>query len=255
VTTYVYGIVRAAPGVRLPDGPAGIGDPPAPLRTLVEGDLAAVVCDAPGQVRPKRRDLLAHQAVLTAVGTAGPVLPMRFGSLAEDDDAVRAVLRDRAAHWSERLSALEGRAEYNVKAVHDTDAVVRQVLDEEPDIRAMHQAARAPGTDSHESRLQLGTAVAHAVQEREARDAVLVRETLEGAAEAVRPGPESGGWLANISFLVDEDKADAFLAAADGLARGNPHLRVTVHGPLAPYSFVEPEQEPGRAPATAAAGG
>lgn len=254
MSTYVYGILRAAPGFRLPDGTSGVGDPPAALRTLVEGDLAAVVCDAPERVRPKRRDLLAHQAVLTAVGARAPVLPMRFGSLAEDDDAVRAVLRDRADHWSERLTALEGRAEYNVKAVHDTDAVVRQVLDEEPDIRAMHEAGRAAGDGSHEARIRLGRAVAHAVQEREARDAVLVRETLERAADAVRPGPDSGAWLANVSFLVAADTADRFLAAADGLARDHPWLRVTVNGPLAPYSFVEPAPEAGRAPATATAG-
>lgn len=254
MSTYVYGILRATADFRLPDEAAGVGDPPAALRTLVEGDLAAVVCDAPERVRPKRRDLLAHQAVLTAAGAGGPVLPMRFGSLAEDDDAVRAVLRDRAAHWTERLSAVEGRAEYNVKAVHDTDAVVRQVLAEEPEIRALHEAGRAAGADSHEARLRLGEAVAHAVQEREVRDAALVRQTLERAAEAVRPGPESGGWLANVSFLVAADAADRFLAAADELARDHPWLRMTVNGPLAPYSFVEPGAEQDRAPAAAAAG-
>jgi hypothetical protein len=180
---------------------------------------------------------------------------MRFGSLAEDDDAVRAVLRDRAAHWTERLSALEGRAEYNVKAVHDTDAVVRQVLDEEPEIRALHEAGKADGTaESHEAKLRLGTAVAQAVQQREVRDAGLLRETLADMAEAVRPGPESGGWLANFSFLVADDRADRFLGAADELARRNPHLQVTVHGPLAPYSFVEPDQQGRRTPATATAG-
>jgi hypothetical protein len=254
VSTYVYGIARAD-RLDLPDGLEGIGDPPTTVRTLVRDDLAAVVGDAPDQVRPKRRDLLAHQRVLSRAAAGGPVLPMRFGSLSADDDAVLAVLDERAGHWHERLAALEGAAEYNVKAAHDGDAVLRQVLAEEPEIRALSDANRAAGGGSHEDKLRLGELVAQAVRVREERDAPLVRQALEGTAQAVRPGPDSGGWLVNVSFLVRTGDADRFMAAADALARAHPHLELTVNGPLPPYSFVEPDERDGTgSPASGTAG-
>jgi hypothetical protein len=95
VSTYVYGITAAShPG--LPEGMGGVGDPPLPVRVLREGELAALVSDAPEGLRPKRRELLAHQNVLSEIGADGCVLPMRFGSVAPDDEAVTGVLAERA---------------------------------------------------------------------------------------------------------------------------------------------------------------
>ena len=69
IGTYVYGITAA-------DHPAlpsfaeelrGVGDPPCSVRVLTAGALAAIVSDAPEKLRPKRRDLLAHQQRLQIV--------------------------------------------------------------------------------------------------------------------------------------------------------------------------------------------
>lgn len=239
MSTYVYGIT-AASHPALPEGLSGVGEPPLPVRVLRAGDLAAVVSDAPENLRPKRRDLLAHQTVLGEAGAEGCVLPMRFGSVAPDDDAVTGVLTERAEHYLERLRALENKVEYNIKASHVEEAVLHQVMADNPELRAMAEANRQAGGGSYEQKIQLGEMVAAAVKAREAEDAAEVQRVLEPLAASVEPGPESTGWLANVSFLVDRDEAARFLEAADGLRESRPHLEVRVNGPLPPYSFVEP---------------
>ncbi|MFF5650814.1 GvpL/GvpF family gas vesicle protein [Streptomyces collinus] len=67
----------------------------------------------------------------------------------------------------------------------------------------------------------------------------LLQQALEPTAEAVSVGPQSTGWLANRSFLVDRGSAEQFLNAVDGLRQEHPHLELRVHGPLPPYSFVD----------------
>jgi hypothetical protein len=239
VSTYVYGIT-ASSHPALPDGMDGVGDPPRPVRILKEGELAAVVSDAPEGLRPKRRDLLAHQNVLSEAGAAGCVLPLRFGSVAADDETVTGVLAERAEHYKERLQALDGRVEYNVKAVHNEEAVLHRVLSENPEIRGLTEANRQAGGGTYEDRLRLGEMVAAAVKARETDDAEQVRGALEPVAEAVSVGPESTGWLANVSFLVDRDRAEEFLTAVEQLRAAHAHLELRVNGPLPPYSFVEP---------------
>ncbi|MFI9645254.1 GvpL/GvpF family gas vesicle protein [Streptomyces sp. NPDC052040] len=239
MTTYVYGIA-AASHPSLPDGIGGVGDPARPVRVVTRGELAAIVSDAPEGLRPKRRDLLAHQSVLSEAAAGGSVLPMRFGSVAADDEAVAGVLTERVDHYLERLDALGGKIEYNVKASHDQDAVLHRVMAENPDIRALAEANRAAGGGSHEDRLRLGEMVAGAVQGREGQDASAVRDSLEPLAEAVSVGPDSTGWLANVSFLVDRDASASFLDAVEEVRKAHPHLDVRVNGPLPPYSFVEP---------------
>ncbi|MFC7303313.1 GvpL/GvpF family gas vesicle protein [Streptomyces monticola] len=239
MSTYIYGIAhRGHSG--LPEGMGGIGDPARTVRIVTGGDLAAIVSEAPDGLRPKRNDLLAHQNVLSEAGSGGPVLPMRFGSLAPDDKTVEAVLEERAEHYKERLAALEGKVEYNVKATHNEEAVLHRVMAENPEIRSLAEANRQAGGGSYEQRLQLGEMVVAAVQAREAEDATLLQRTLEPAADAVSAGPESTGWLANVSFLVRRDTAEQFLTAVETVRAENPHLDVRINGPLPPYSFVDP---------------
>ncbi|MYU25194.1 GvpL/GvpF family gas vesicle protein [Streptomyces sp. SID8352] len=239
MSTYVYGITAEAHPA-LPEGLVGVGDPPRAVRVLREGELAAVVSDAPEGLRPKRRELLAHQAVLSETGADGCVLPMRFGSVAPDDTAVTAVLARRAGHYRERLRALDGRVEYNVKANHVEEAVLHHVMAENPEIRARAEANRQAGGGDYEDRIRLGELVAAAVKGKEAVDGTALERALEPVAESVSRGPDSSGWLANVSFLVDRESADAFLAAVERARAALPHLEVRVNGPLPPYSFVEP---------------
>ncbi|MPY57315.1 GvpL/GvpF family gas vesicle protein [Streptomyces spongiae] len=239
MSTYVYGIAASSHSA-LPEDMGGVGDPARPVRVLKEGELAAIVSDAPEGLRPKRKDLLAHQNVLSEAGAGGAVLPMRFGSVAPDDESVTGVLAERAEHYQERLRALDGRVEYNVKASHDEEAVLHRVMAGNPEVRAATEANRQAGGGTYEERLQLGEMVAAAVQGLEAEDAAEVQHALEPAAEAVSAGPESTGWLANLSFLVNREEAESFLAAVEEVGNSHPHLEVRVNGPLPPYSFVEP---------------
>ncbi|MFJ8822915.1 GvpL/GvpF family gas vesicle protein [Streptomyces sp. NPDC102467] len=238
-STYIYGIA-SADHPSLPTGMEGIGDPARKVRLVEEGALTAIVSDAPDDLRPKRRDLLAHQNVLSESGGGGAVLPMRFGSIAPDDDAVAMVLAERAEHYHERLRALEGKVEYNVKAQHDEAAVLHRVMAENAEIRTLTEANRQAGGGSHEERLRLGEMVVAAVQGREAQDAVALQRLLEPSADAVSTGPESTGWLANLSFLVDTKAVEHFLAAVETVRSDYAHLELRVNGPLPPYSFVEP---------------
>lgn len=239
MSTYVYGIIDGA-GPALPEDLGGVGDPPRPVRVLEEGGLRAVVSDAPEGLRPQRKDLLAHQNVLAEAGSGGCVLPMRFGSVAPDDETVRTVLGERAEHYKERLRELNGKVEYNVKATHDEEAVLHRVMAENPELRALTEANRQAGGGSYEDKLRLGEMVVSAVKAREAEDAAEVQHELESLAAAVSAGPECTGWLANVSFLVDRDAAEAFLAAAEQVRTAHPHLELRVNGPLPPYSFVDP---------------
>ncbi|MFE5405688.1 GvpL/GvpF family gas vesicle protein [Streptomyces sp. NPDC004596] len=254
MSTYVYGITaRSHPA--LPEGMTGVGEPPLPVRVLTAGELAAVVSDAPEGLRPKRRDLLAHQNVLAEAGAGGCVLPMRFGSVAPDDDSVTQVLGERAQHYEERLRELDGKVEYNVKATHVEEAVLHRVMAENAELRSLAEANRTSGGGSYDDKIRLGEMVAAAVKDKEAEDAAEVRTALESAGSALSVGPESTGWLVNLSFLVARDTAEEFLAAVEQVRTSHPHLDLRVNGPLPPYSFVEPgPAEPAGSTAGADAG-
>lgn len=242
MSTYVYGITRAAHPLRVGER-TGVGAEPAPLRVVKGGGLAAIVSDAPDNLRPKRRDLEAHEEVLEAVQDDGTVLPMRFGSLAPDDDAVRRELEERESWYDDRLTSLDGRREINVKAFHREEAVLAELLSENDELRRANEALRAAGGGDHNQQLQFGEKVAAAMEDVRARDAAQLLAVLRPYATDEFQGPPVDGAFLNVSFLVDADQEAGLREAVDDLARrASEVVELRVSDALPPYSFVVPAE-------------
>ena len=88
---YVYGVVPRGAVVA-----AVLGVDDEPVHLVEAGEVAVVVSPLALDRPPARRaELLAHSRVVDALAAAGPVVPVRFGSVVLDDEAaVDEVLAD-----------------------------------------------------------------------------------------------------------------------------------------------------------------
>lgn len=230
---YVYGVTL--PGAAVPAGLSGVGGPSAVVRPVPVGPLLAVVSEAPDTVRARRRDVMAHQRVLTEIGRSAPVLPTRFGMIARDEQALRATLE---AEIDANLAALErvrGRVEMNLK-VAVAESGLPQLLRESRTIRALHEeAGRSPG---YAAKIRLGQAVSDGLRQRAAAAAEVVRRRVSELAEESAEGPEADGCVANVSFLVAAERVEAVRALVANLASEvGPRAELRLTGPLPCYSF------------------
>jgi hypothetical protein len=236
--TVVYGIVPAETPL---DGvPAGIGG--APVSRVVSGGLAALVSPVEGEeLRATRRDLLSHSAVLERAIAAGPVLPLRFGIVLRDEDAVaEELLEPRRDELVALLERFERLVELRVKAFYDEEAVLREIVRSDPAIARLNEATRgAPDAAAQVQRVRLGEAVAYAFEATRESDSRAILARLRPLAEdfVVEEGESSLAFTA--SFLVDRGRVEAFDTAMDELAREH-EGRITFKylGPLPPHSFV-----------------
>ncbi|MFJ6539879.1 GvpL/GvpF family gas vesicle protein [Streptomyces sp. NPDC091385] len=237
MAVYIYSVTGKQHPLRL-DGLRGVGEEPCGLRAVTAGALSAVVSDAPDNLRPKRRDIGAHQEVQERLMADGTILPLRFGLVAEDDDSVRAALEERADEYTERLRALEGCSEYHLKATQDEDSLLRQILEESSAARELNDAIRA-GTADVGAPVRLGEMVAREVQARQEALATGVVEALRPFARDVDSTQPTGEDFLSVSFLVPEDQEEAFLTTELSVAHQlGDDLDLRLHGPLPPYSFV-----------------
>ncbi|MGY5125270.1 GvpL/GvpF family gas vesicle protein [Streptomyces nigrescens] len=237
MSVYVYSIVATSHPQRL-DGLHGVGNPPSELRTVQSKKLSAVVSDSPEELRPKRRDLGAHQAVQERLMADGTVLPLQFGFTTTDDEAVRAVLKERTDEFTERLEALAGCAEYHLKVAQDEDALLRQILTESDQARELNEQIRS-GTASPDLPLALGELVAGEVQARQEQLAAAVLDALRGFAREERTSPPTGNDFVSVSYLVEQDNEKSFLSAERDLAKElGEDFDLRLLGPLPAYSFV-----------------
>lgn len=238
MSTYVYGFAPAAHPLVV-DGIKGVGADGPPVRVLRHDGLAAVVSDAPTDLRAKRRDLETHQWILESLCAAGTVLPLRFGSVAPDDAAVLAELEAGEKRYAELLARLEGKVEINVKAVHREDDILRDLLLTDRALREWNEALRSSGGGDPETRMEFGEEVAAALEDRRLADAERVLEPLRPHATAVSSGPVVDHCFVNTSFLVaDADRAEFEATLARVQAEVASVADVNMYGPLPPYSFV-----------------
>ncbi|MGP3972816.1 GvpL/GvpF family gas vesicle protein [Streptomyces sp. 8N114] len=234
---YVYGIVHAA--LSLPPDVRGVGRPAAAVRLLPVGELAAVVSEVPDDLRARRRDLMAHQDLLTRLGDDAPVLPMRFGMVAEDAATVEQAVEAAAAAHLAALERLRDRTEMNLKATPAQSEVEALVRADAGVRRLLADVRRRP---SYEGNVRLGQAIAEGLARR-AREAV--EEALPGLtalADGFVRGPDVPGCVLNGSFLVPKAAGERFRAEVERCAAVHAErveLRLT--GPLPCYSFVPQE--------------
>ncbi|WP_030168695.1 GvpL/GvpF family gas vesicle protein [Spirillospora albida] len=242
---YVYGVTRAdaaPPG----DDVTGLDDKPVTLVTD-GGRVAALVSDLPtGRPLGERADLVAHQRVLTAMLDAGTVVvPFRFGAALADRDAVRTeLLEANTDRLGDLLDRLDGRVELRLKATYVQDTVLREIMQDEPEVAALATRLREVPDDAADAvyydRVRLGELIAQAMQRRREDEARALLDAAAPAAEAVvakEPAREED--VLDASFLVDTARRTEFERAVDKLAEScADRIKIRLVGPLPPYDFV-----------------
>lgn len=240
--TYVYGVVAA--DAALPKGLKGLG-PSGKVGLVKDGRVAAVVGDIPVD-RPlgTRDDLIAHENVVDTIAGTTTILPMRFPAVVEEEGVVDELLGPNEQYFLDVLGDLDGRAQYTLKGRYEQDVVLREVLEQDDELRSLQERIRSvPEDASYYDRVKLGELIVAELEQRREVDAAALYERLEVAAVAVAPhAPTSPEDVIDAAFLIDRDKVADFEEAVEAVGEAAAgRIRFRLLGPLAPYDFVAAE--------------
>jgi hypothetical protein len=244
--TYLYGVVWSDDVEAVDVGRRAVAG--APLRAVHAGPLAVLASDAPGEtLEATRDDLMAHAEVLQETAERVTVLPMQFGMVMPGDrEAAEELLEARRERLEALLTGLAGRVELELRAAYVEDAVLRDVVTSDAEVRRLRARIRGVSEEAaYYDRIRLGEAVAAAIEQRRANDADAIVSRLEALAVAVRVGTAAReADVLHASFLVESDRVSEFDDAVTGLEEESEGLlRFKYLGPLAPHSFVDLEGE------------
>jgi hypothetical protein len=235
---YVYAI--GAADMRLPDGLVGLAG--APVRLCTVGRLAAVVSGTNLEgLRPERRYLSAHQAVLTRLIAGADLLPMAFGMISDNEEAVRLLLAEHVVVLSRQLARIAGRVEMTVRLRWQEEDTFRVFVERFPELRKRRDACfggqREPG---QMELLELGRAFEQLLQ-RERKNKTSLALTMLGqvAVEVKTVEPSSERLMFDLNCLVGRDHETRFEEAVEELAgKFGDEFVLEVRGPWPPYNFV-----------------
>ena len=105
--------------------------------TIDQDGVAAVVSRVPSdRIRPERRNLAAHAAVLKALGDCTTVLPMSFGTIAASEQSIRDTLRRNQELFLVQLKRVAGRIEMGLRVEWDVPNVFEYFVTHNAELRA-----------------------------------------------------------------------------------------------------------------------
>jgi len=235
---YVYCIIKSEQSLAF--GALGIGSEPAHVQTVNYRDLAAVVSNTSLVVQdPTRDNVLAHQRVNETVMQQHTVIPMSFGTVFKTDDDIIELLRSAYEAFTDVLNKMEDKFEFGLKVLWDRDQIIREIEEEDEDIRRLKGEISTQKGSTYFARMQYGRLIDAALQARSERYVAEIFEALRDVSVASRSNKPIGDrMIMNAAFLVARDTEDAFDARVKEIGSRYDKLTFKYTGPWPPYNFV-----------------
>ena len=235
---YLYGIA----------GTAGLSLPPVygiegGVTGLEHGGLSAIVGAPPkGGFQELSREkavrlLLSHQEVLEAAMISTAVLPVKFGTVAPSEAAVRSLLRQQSGMLSGLLAEFSGCTQMEIVVLWQPELVFAEIA-AEPAIAEARKDAQQGGNEA--AAVRLGQAVKSALEGRRAAMQARLSDALGPVVmDMAFNASMDDRMAANLAVLISQADARQLEDALERLdAEFGGRLTFRCVGPLPPSSFA-----------------
>jgi hypothetical protein len=215
----------------------------AAVFSIRRGPVAAVVSLCARQkLRPERAHLAAHREVLNRLMQDETVLPMAFGTIADDARAVRRLLSLNQEMFLQQLGRVAGKVEMGLRVKWDVANIFEYFIGIHPELRVLRDRLLGNQREpSQEDKIQLGQFFEQTLEED--RDAVFEKLEVKLApccAEIKRSPPRQANEAANLNLLAGRDRQAQLEEAVFQAAHlFDNNFAFDLSGPWAPHNFVE----------------
>jgi len=222
-------------------GPLGIGGRGDELHTVCVDGIAAIVSDSPIKKYPvSRENTIAHEKAIEKVMEGYVVLPVRFGTIAEDEAKVRRILEKESDRFKEKLDEMKGKKEMGLKAIFDEN-VYKDILEKYGQIGSLKKkVASLPPEKTYYQRMEIGKMVETALDKEKEICREDILNNLSPLALEVKTNSLYGErMIVNEAFLVKKQKETEFDQRVNGLAdKYGDRVKFKYVGTIPPFNFV-----------------
>ena len=231
-------------------GPMGIGDGGNELYTVCFNDLAAVVSNSPIiRYSVSRGNMIAHEKAIEEVMKKHTVLPVRFCTIAEDEEKVKKILEREHNKFVDLLKNIKGKKELGLKAIFKEDVIYKDILAKYEDIGALKEKVVAlPPEKTYYQRMEIGKMVEAALQKEKEIYKEDILDTLSPFAVEVKINNTYGErMIINTAFLINKDKEAQFDQKVQELYdKYGDKIVFKYVGTLPPFNFINLVIETGK---------
>ena len=241
---YIYAIIETPESQEFAS--PGIGGGGDKVHTMHLNGLAAVVSSSPIVKYPVSRDnMMAHQNVLEEVMKKFTLLPVRYCTIAEDEEKLKEkLLKARAEEFKDLLKKMKGKVELGVRAFwSDLEKVFAEIVSENEEISQLKKRIEEEKSDQkvYAGKIKIGEIVKRVLEEKKKAEAQALLDSLTDLADDFRENRILGDRnILNASFLVTKEKEAKFDRKINQIQQAfGERTKLNYFGPTPPCNFVE----------------
>ena len=237
---YIYCIIASNEAQSF--GPLGIGGRGDEVYTICFNDIAAVVSNSPIKKYPvSRENLIPHEKAVEEVMRYYTVLPVRFCTIAEDEEKVKKILEKEHDRFVDLLRDMEGKKELGLKAIFKEEDIYKDILEKYKDIKVLKEKIAAlPTEKTYLQRAKIGEMVKVALEEEKEKCKRDILKILSPLAVEVKTNNTYGElMIVSAAFLVEKHREAEFDQRVNELAdKYDDKMKFKYVGTLPPFNFV-----------------
>lgn len=193
------------------------------------GELVVVASDLVPGTPLSQQNVIEHAKVISDCFRARTVLPFKFGTVFESDDALRHAVRGNKRTFTESVSRLRGKAEMHIKLVVREDIAFQSASSD----ATPHRPGSAFLTQLKE------TATKDRERQSKARAlSVQVHKLFNPEAEEITCKKMGSGVTIDIAHLIDSKAIEKYQTRSNLALKQFKDCEITVSGPWPPYHFA-----------------
>lgn len=233
---FAYGIVRAQ---SFELAWLNLGEDSVPLCLIVEGELAMLCAEMEEDSAGTRESMRNYTEALCQIIKHTTIIPLRFGTLFDQEEQIKEILRQQAKDYLKLLSQLENKIEVELKVWWKQESF-QQTIMKNKRLSRWKKALEA-GVGKGYDVVEFGKAIQEAAEQQRKeveKEFLALLRPLAVKWSIKEPLDEYQAFDA--VFLVDRRKEEGFDATVGILYDRNPGKYVFKYtGPWAPHHFID----------------
>jgi gas vesicle protein GvpL/GvpF len=206
----------------------------SPVRGFPCGEFVVIVSEIEHGAKIGPNAAVEHARILSECFKLATLLPFKFGTIFESDDALRHAVRNNKKTFSDSIAQLRGKAEMHIKVtVPEGTAIPADTLRELP-----HKAG-----SEYLSRLQKQASRDRERQSRARALSVQVHKLLNPLQEEVSCKKVEQGIVLDIAHLIHSDGLEKYQSRYSSALRQLKNVEISMTGPWPPFHFVPAKEK------------
>jgi hypothetical protein len=200
-----------------------------PVLGFPTGEFVVVVSEFDRNLGLKQHSVVEHARVVSDCFRQATVLPFRFGTIFETDEALRHAVRANRKTFHQSLQRLRGKAEMHIKLTMREDGTLQEAVLQNLPIRAGGQYLERLHEIATRDRERQTKARAVSVQ---------VNKLLAPLEHETTCKRVDTGLVIDIAHLIEANSLQKYQNRCNSAMRQFKNVEISISGPWPPYHFM-----------------